>query len=225
MKAARQTERIHRLQREARTVAGIVADREAPRHPRHPDKCTTPLLKPCRIANDFAPLLTFTSERTRTRRDHEKYLTLIDTIALLHQHQREPIKKKVAGQVVEMIPVTVEDIEAANRIAPEVLGRSARRAPAADAAVAGEHQDVYVAKPSVKRSKSTRTASFLAAATVARGQTGSSETQVRAAFASASKISNTSPVASRTSTGSLGCLYELLNRLRTQSGRRLLTSD
>ena len=87
------------------------------------------MLKPCLIANDFAPRLTFTSERTRTRRDHEKYLTLIDTIALLHQHQREPIKRKVAGQWVEMIPVTIEDIEAANRIAPEVLGRSLDELP------------------------------------------------------------------------------------------------
>ena len=33
--------------------------------------------------------LTFLDDRTRTRRDHAKYLTLIDAIALLHQHQRE----------------------------------------------------------------------------------------------------------------------------------------
>ena len=87
------------------------------------------LLKPYRIANDFAPKLTFTSDRTRTRRDHEKYLTLIDTIALLHQHQREPIKKLVGGNWVEMIPVTVDDIKAANAIAPEVLGRSLDELP------------------------------------------------------------------------------------------------
>ena len=47
------------------------------------------LMRPMGIANPFARDLTFTSGRTRTRRDHEKYLTLIDTIALLHQHQRE----------------------------------------------------------------------------------------------------------------------------------------
>jgi len=123
-----QTERIHALQREARTVKGIIAQEK-----RRAILATLTnaqrLLKPCLIANDFAPLLTFTSERTRTRRDHEKYLTLIDTIALLHQHQREPIRKKVAGQLVEMIPVTVADIEAANRIAPEVLGRSLDELP------------------------------------------------------------------------------------------------
>jgi DNA primase catalytic core len=123
-----QTERIHQLQREARTVAGIIAQ-EKRRAVLDTLTNAQRLLKPCLIANDFAPLLTFTSERTRTRRDHEKYLTLIDTIALLHQHQREPIRKKVAGQLVEMIPVTVEDIEAANRIAPEVLGRSLDELP------------------------------------------------------------------------------------------------
>ncbi len=123
-----QTERIHQLQREARTVAGIV---EAEKRKGILDTLTNAqrLLKPYRIANDFAPKLTFTSERTRTRRDHEKYLTLIDAIALLHQHQREPIKKLVSGRWVEMIPVTVEDIEAANRIAPEVLGRSLDELP------------------------------------------------------------------------------------------------
>ena len=41
------------------------------------------------IVNPYAHRLTFLDDRTRTRRDHEKYLTLIDAIALLHQHQRE----------------------------------------------------------------------------------------------------------------------------------------
>lgn len=123
-----QTERIHQLQREARTVAGIVAG-EKRRAVLETLVNAQRLLKPYRIANDFAPRLTFTSVRTRTRRDHEKYLTLIDAIALLHQHQREPIKKLVAGQWVEMIPVTISDIEAANAIAPEVLGRSLDELP------------------------------------------------------------------------------------------------
>jgi hypothetical protein len=44
------------------------------------------------VVNPFADRLTFLDDRTRTRRDHEKYLTLIDAITLLHQHQR-PIRK------------------------------------------------------------------------------------------------------------------------------------
>jgi len=54
---------------------------------------------------------------------------LIDTIALLHQHQRETIKHTVNGREVEMLPVMIEDIEAANQIAPEVLGRSLDELP------------------------------------------------------------------------------------------------
>jgi len=123
-----QTERIHALQREARTVEGILAAEKRKDVLRVMQNAQR-LLKPWRIANDFARELTFTSGRTRTRRDHEKYLTLIDAIALLHQHQREPITRQVGGREVAMLPVTLEDIEAANKIAPEVLGRSLDELP------------------------------------------------------------------------------------------------
>jgi DNA primase catalytic core len=123
-----QTERIHQLQREARTVEGILASERRKDIQRIMQNAQR-LIRPMRIANPFARELTFTSGRTRTRRDHEKYLTLIDTIALLHQHQRETITHTVNGREVEMLPVTLEDIAAANRIAPEVLGRSLDELP------------------------------------------------------------------------------------------------
>jgi DNA primase len=123
-----QTERIHTLQREARTIEGILQG-ERRRDILRVMQNAQRLIAPMRIANPFARHLTFTSGRTRTRRDHEKYLTLIDTIALLHQHQRETITHEVNGREVTMLPVTLEDIEAANRIAPEVLGRSLDELP------------------------------------------------------------------------------------------------
>lgn len=126
--SAEQTERIHELQREARTVEGILAAERRKDIQRIMQNAQR-LIEPMRVANPFARHLTFTSGRTRTRRDHEKYLTLIDTIALLHQHQREPIRHEVNGRTVEMLPVTIEDIEAANQIAPEVLGRSLDELP------------------------------------------------------------------------------------------------
>jgi hypothetical protein len=54
-----------------------------------------------------------------------KYLTLIRTIALLHQYQR-PRKTRVlpGGEVLEYIEVTREDVRLANELAHEVLGRS-----------------------------------------------------------------------------------------------------
>jgi hypothetical protein len=70
--------------------------------------------------------LTFTTGRTRNRRDHEKYLTLIDAIALLHQHQRKA-RTLPSGQ--PYIEVTLDDIALANQLAPEVLGRSLDELP------------------------------------------------------------------------------------------------
>jgi DNA primase len=58
------------------------------------------------------------------RREHPKYLTLINTIALLHQHQRE-IKRAVEGTTeVDYIEVTQSDIALANELAKAVLWRS-----------------------------------------------------------------------------------------------------
>lgn len=123
-----QTERIHELQRLARTPEGILAS-EKRKEVLKVMQNAQRLLKPWKIANAYAKHLTFTSGRTRTRRDHEKYLTLIDSIALLHQHQRQPIKHQIGGREIEMLPVTLEDIEAANKLAPEVLGRSLDELP------------------------------------------------------------------------------------------------
>jgi hypothetical protein len=87
------------------------------------------LLAPISILNPYAPRLTFPTGRTRNRRDHEKYLTLMDAIALLHQHQRPRGQHVVHGRTVEFIEVTLEDIALANHLAPEVLGRSLDELP------------------------------------------------------------------------------------------------
>jgi hypothetical protein len=87
------------------------------------------MLSPLLVANPFAKGLTFLDDRTRTRRDHVKYLTLIRSIALLHQYQR-PVKTiNHQGKPIRYIEVTLEDIETANRLAHEVLGRSLDELP------------------------------------------------------------------------------------------------
>ena len=127
-----QTKAIHELQREAETFDGLKRKVERERiltiH-----RNAQRLLKPLPVVNTFAKQLTFLSDRTRTRRDHVKYLTLIRTIALLHQHQR-PLKEKNpstgSGQAgLQYIEVEASDIETANRIAHEVLGRSLDELP------------------------------------------------------------------------------------------------
>jgi DNA primase catalytic core len=114
-----QTKAIHDLQREAETFDGLKRKVERERiltiH-----RNAQRLLKPLHVVNPFAKQLTFLSDRTRTRRDHTKYLTLIRTITLMHQHQR-PLKEKDGLHYIEVEP---QDIEAANQIAHEVLGRS-----------------------------------------------------------------------------------------------------
>ena len=141
-----QTRAIQERQRQKRTLAGLLADTEAEAltvlH-----RNAQRLLKPLAVVNPYADRLTFLDERTRTRRDQQKYLTLIDAIALLHQHQREVKKIMVpgaganvsdgtsargghgAGAVIEYIEVIPADIALANRLAHEVLGRSIDELP------------------------------------------------------------------------------------------------
>jgi hypothetical protein len=123
-----QTERIHRLQRERRTLAGLIAQEER-KDVLTRLKNAQRLLQPIAVLNPYAMGLTFPSGRTRNRRDHEKYLTLIDSIALLHQHQRSRGQHTAQGRVVEYIEVTLDDIALANELAPEVLGRSLDELP------------------------------------------------------------------------------------------------
>ena len=120
-----QTEAIHHLQREAETLAGLHRKLERDQVWRVHQNAQR-LLRSLHVVNPYAPRLTFLSDRTRTRRDHSKYLTLIRTMTLLHQYQR-PIKTLPNG--TEYIEATVEDIAAANRIAHEVLGRSLDELP------------------------------------------------------------------------------------------------
>ena len=123
-----QTEAIHRLQRLKRTLDGLKAKQDKTRLVRLHQNAQR-LLRPLAVVNPFADRLTFLSDKTRTRRDHEKYLTLIDTIALLHQHQRPVRTMQGGGQAVEYVEVTAEDISQANAIAHEVLGRSLDELP------------------------------------------------------------------------------------------------
>ena len=123
--SAEQTGRIHQLQRQRRTLAGLVARverKDVLKKLRNAQR----LLLPVEVLNPYAPGLTFPTGRTRNRRDHEKYLTLIDAIALLHQHQRES-RALPNGQ--RYIEVTLEDIALANQLAPEILGRSLDELP------------------------------------------------------------------------------------------------
>ena len=123
-----QTRAIQQRQRARRTLAGLLAQSEADAVTRL-HRNAQRLLRPLAVVNPFAEKLTFLDDRTRTRRDHAKYLTLIDAIALLHQHQREIRTLERAGKRIEYIEVTQSDIALANALAHDVLGRSLDELP------------------------------------------------------------------------------------------------
>ncbi|HBR8835223.1 TPA: toprim domain-containing protein [Escherichia coli] len=123
-----QTEAIHAAQRYAQTLEGLLASNEKS-YITALHQNAQRLLRPLNVVNPFASQLTFMSDKTRTRRDHMKYLTLIQAIALLHQYQREIKRVEHRGQVVEYIEVTREDIALANRLAHEILGRTLDEMP------------------------------------------------------------------------------------------------
>jgi len=123
-----QTRAIHRMQREMHTEEGIWLRKDR-KTLRRLHQNAQRLLRPVEVINPWARELTFVDDKTRTRRDHEKYLALIDAIALLRQHQRA-IKVSVRGGESEpALTATLEDVELANRLANQVLGRSLDELP------------------------------------------------------------------------------------------------
>jgi DNA primase len=123
-----QTRAIHAAQRTAQTLAGLTAKAERDRViGLHRD--AQRLLEPLAVVNPYADRLTFADARTRTRRDHGKYLGLIAAVTLLHQHQRTRKTTTLAGQSVTYVESTLADIEVANRLAHAVLGQSLDELP------------------------------------------------------------------------------------------------
>ncbi|WP_035338731.1 CHC2 zinc finger domain-containing protein [Dickeya sp. DW 0440] len=123
-----QTQAIHAMQRHGQTLAGLLQSSEKQYLTRLHQNAQR-LLRPLKVVNPYADRLTFLSDKTRTRRDHMKYLTLIQAIALLHQYQREVKRVTHREQVIEYIEVEKSDIALANQLAHEVLGRTLDEMP------------------------------------------------------------------------------------------------
>ena len=119
-----QTRAIHERQRFEETLEGLMARQlKSSVLTRHQN--AQRLLKPLHVVNPYAGELTFLSDKTRTRRDHRKYLGLIRAIALLHQYQR-PVKSITTehGEIIDYVEATLDDIAKANLLAADVLGRT-----------------------------------------------------------------------------------------------------
>ncbi len=117
------TEKILARQRKAQTLTGFLAKLKGADIIRKHQNANR-LLHPVKVVNPYGELLTFTSRSLRARRDNTKYLGLIQAIAFLFQYQRKRCQVDYGGKTVEYINVTLADIDYANRLAAEVLGRS-----------------------------------------------------------------------------------------------------
>lgn len=119
-----QTARVHAVQRRMRTMEKVERDgRAAELRTLH--RNAQRLLKPLLVVNPFALDLTFPTEPLEMRREHEKYLSLIDALALLRQYQRKQGKCVHAGREVEYVVADIADVEEANVLMTEILGTRA----------------------------------------------------------------------------------------------------
>jgi DNA primase catalytic core len=107
-----QTKRIHERQRLLRTETGLQLRQETGALTRRHWNAQR-LLEPLPVVIPFAERLSFPSSWMRTRRDHARFLNLIEVSAFLHQHQRE----RRGGAIV----ASLADYAVAYALAAEVL--------------------------------------------------------------------------------------------------------
>lgn len=123
-----QTRAIHALQRRRRTLEGLLERSQRDTITRTHQNAQR-LLRALPVVNPFAERLSFVDAAPRNRRDHEKYLSLIEAVTLLHQYQRELQTVPHGEALIEYLEVTPADIALANRLARAVLGQSLDELP------------------------------------------------------------------------------------------------
>jgi len=124
-----QTKAVHEAQRQAQTLEGmLLADRRLELEQLH--RNAQRLLRPVLVVNPHIEEIAFQDRRVRARRDHRKLLSLIEAVALLHQHQR-PLKKHevIGSRVLEYIEATKEDIALAQELMGGIAGSATDELP------------------------------------------------------------------------------------------------
>jgi hypothetical protein len=111
--SAEQTGRIHERQRLMKTEAGLVLRQQAQALQRLHWNAQR-LLEPLAVVIPYADKLSFPSTWMRTRRDHARFLNLIEVSAFLHQHQRS---RSGSGAIV----ASASDYGVAYRLSSQVL--------------------------------------------------------------------------------------------------------
>lgn len=118
-----QTRAILERQRHQYSLSGVLEKAESEEIKRlhhHAQR----LIRPLAVVNPYVEYLTYPSEKIIHRREQRKYLSLINSVALLHQYQRE-IKTARRGEIeIEYVEVELSDIALANELAEEILGQA-----------------------------------------------------------------------------------------------------
>ena len=123
-----QTRAIHAAQRIAYSAEGLVrSTRRNEITSRH--HCAQRLLKSLPVVIAQLGNLDFADHTTASRRDHDKYLSLIAASALLHQFQRVKKTLQVDGRILSYIEASLDDIALADRLAAGVLVRDVSELP------------------------------------------------------------------------------------------------
>ena len=112
-----QTQRIHAQQKRNRLPMDLDQDNLAAAiRTRHHN--AQRMLKPMRVFIPYAELIGFPSQWLRTRRDHERFLCLIEAITFLHQHQRQ---RGTTQDGKPFVLANLDDYRLAYDLAREVL--------------------------------------------------------------------------------------------------------
>jgi hypothetical protein len=104
------------LDAQRRRAATVVAPSHQAIVARH--QAAQRLLQPTTMIIPFAERLAFPTDHTRTRRDHQRLLDLVDVVAFLHQYQRQQ------GQAhgIAFIEAVPDDYELAAQLLQRCLG-------------------------------------------------------------------------------------------------------
>ncbi len=119
-----QTRAVQAAQRRAATLEGLMS-----RLGREPvirlHRNAQRLLEALPVVVPGAEELAFPDSSTRHRRDHQKLLSVIAAITLLHQYQRPQATVEVAGTPVRYVEASAEDVALGAQLCHEVLVRAA----------------------------------------------------------------------------------------------------
>ncbi len=129
-----QTRKIHEVQRASYSKAGLIekAGREAVIARHH---VAQRLIQSLPVVIPGVEELAFSDATTRSRRDHDKYLSLICASALLHQFQRRVRTIQNEDSPISYIEATPADVALADRLAKGVIIRDCADLPPATASL------------------------------------------------------------------------------------------